>query len=126
MSRHSSFVDSSGPNARRAATLASAGVRPSAMYCLVNCSRWMSSSRRMSASTRDDRKSDRSRSLMTLMTRTADLLRGFDQQADGGRQPLPGLQLALELFLALPRQRVELRVASEVGRFPFGADPALL
>jgi hypothetical protein len=43
------------------------------------------------------------------------LLRGLDQEANGRRLPLPGLQLALELFPPLARQRVELRVAPEIG-----------
>src|SRR5215471_14604705 len=127
VSRHCSLADSIEPNSRRAAARASAGVMPSAMCCFVSCSTWISSSRRRSASTRDGRKSERRRWATILASRTVlGLLRRLDEETNGRRQPLPGLQLALELLPALTRQRVELRVAPEIGRFPLGANPALL
>src|SRR5438093_13157418 len=56
----------------------------------------------------------------------ARLLCAFDQQLHSRRQPLPAFQLAFELFPPLAGQRVELCIASEIGRLPFGADPALM
>src|SRR5262245_50150053 len=53
-------------------------------------------------------------------------LRALDQEVHGRREALPGFQLALELPSPLARQRVELRVAPEIGRLPLGANPALL
>src|SRR4029077_20624000 len=53
-------------------------------------------------------------------------LRALDQQLHGRREALPGFQLALQLLPPLARDRVELRVAPQVRRLPFRANPSLL
>ena len=50
----------------------------------------------------------------------------LDHQPDGGGQPVPALELALELLPALARQGIELRAPAKVGFFPVGGDPSLV
>ena len=50
----------------------------------------------------------------------------LDQETDGRREPVPALELALQLFPAFARERVHLRASAELGVFPLGANPSLL
>src|SRR5262245_25734692 len=99
---------------------------PAATCSRVSCSKCKSSSRRRSASALDRRKSARRRWAAMRWMRMTPPLRALDQELHGRRQAVPRPQLALELAAPLAGERVELRVAPEIRRLPFGLEPALV
>ena len=121
MSRTSSFIPATAPNAWRAARSAAACDSPPRAFCAASMSRWNCSSRSSSRSTRLRWSTDRRRRRMRRR-----IVRPATVPGQRRRRSAASSLPRRELFPAGPGQLVELRLPVGLGRPPLRLDPSFL
>src|SRR5262245_44987401 len=124
-SRVSSLTRSTPPKLRIAATRASSGLIPRAMFSSISRSRWKRTSSSSSSSNLDLWKSARNRNRSLLSMACTFHSGGLQDQLHRSRESSPRLGLSRQFFPPGGRQFVILRFSVVLRRTPLGSDQAL-